>query len=163
MDMSAHDFDIARFISGSEVEQVFARGSTRGDATQLRDDDVDTAVVTLVHADGCLTTIDNSRGAAYGYDQRIEAFGSRAMALSENPLQHSGKLYSREGVHEQRLMPFYADRYAESFRLQLEAFVAAVAGRGPAAVGAGDAMAALEIGLAARASLREGRPVEVAR
>jgi myo-inositol 2-dehydrogenase / D-chiro-inositol 1-dehydrogenase len=161
LDMASHDFDMARFISGSEVDEVFARGATRVDPEALPADDVDTAVAVLSHRDGCMTTIDNSRGARYGYDQRVEAFGSRAMASSGNELESTAVLYGPDGVHAAPLRPFYLERYEVSYLRELEAFVDAVAAGAPAPVTARDAEAALAIGLAARTSLHEGRPVAV--
>src|SRR6185312_9073158 len=76
LDMMIHDFDMARFVTGSEVVEVFARGAVRVDPAIEAEGDIDTALVTLVHSNGCLTAIDNSRRAAYGYDQRVEVFGS---------------------------------------------------------------------------------------
>lgn len=161
LDMTAHDFDMARFISGSEVDEVFVRGATRLDPEALPADDVDTAIALLCHRDGCMTTIDNSRGAPYGYDQRVEAFGSRAMASSGNELETTAVLYGPDGVHASPLRPFFLDRYEASYLRELEAFVDAVATGAPAPVTARDAEAALAIGLAARISLEERRPVRV--
>jgi myo-inositol 2-dehydrogenase / D-chiro-inositol 1-dehydrogenase len=161
LDMTIHDFDMARFVTGSEVVEVFARGAVRvapefGDAG-----DVDTAVVTLVHASGCLTTIDNSRQAVYGYDQRVEVFGSAGMAASENPLAHTAVVRTREGTRTPTLPYFYLDRYVPSYLREWEAFISAVtAGRTPP-VTTVDARAPLIIGMAAWRSLREGRPVRV--
>ena len=90
LDMTIHDFDMARFVTGSEVVEVFACGTVRISPEIGEAGDLDTAVVTLVHADGTLTVIDNSRQAVYGFDQRVEAFGSKGVASSENPLNHTG-------------------------------------------------------------------------
>ena len=76
LDMTIHDFDMARYVTGSEVVEVYARGAVRIDPSFADAGDVDTALVVLVHENGCLTTIDNSRQAVYGYDQRVEVFGS---------------------------------------------------------------------------------------
>jgi myo-inositol 2-dehydrogenase/D-chiro-inositol 1-dehydrogenase len=161
LDMTIHDFDMARFVTGSEVVEVFARGAVRVDAGFADADDVDTAVVTLVHANGCLTTIDNSRQAVYGYDQRVEVFGSAGMAASENPLSHTGIVRTAEGTRAATLPYFFLERYVPSYLREWEAFVAAVvAGEQPPVSGA-DARAPLAIGLAAWRSLREGRPVRV--
>ena len=95
--MTIHDFDMARFVTGSEVVEVFARGAVRVDPAIGEAGDVDTAVVMLEHENGCLTTIDNSRQAVYGYDQRVEVFGSAGMAASENPLAHSAIVRTADG------------------------------------------------------------------
>jgi myo-inositol 2-dehydrogenase / D-chiro-inositol 1-dehydrogenase len=118
-------------------------------------------VVTLVHADGCLTVIDNSRQAVYGFDQRLEVFGSAGMAASENPLAHSGIVRTAEGMRAPTLPYFYLERYIPSYVREWQAFVAAVTeGQTPAVTGP-DARAPLVIGLAAGRSLREGRPVRI--
>jgi myo-inositol 2-dehydrogenase/D-chiro-inositol 1-dehydrogenase len=161
LDMTCHDFDMARFVTGSEVVEVFARGAARIDPAVAEAGDIDTAVVTLVHDSGCLTTIDNSRQAVYGYDQRVEVFGSAGMAASENPLAHTALTRTAEGTGAATLPYFFLERYIPSYVRQWEAFVAAVsAGRTPP-VTAADARAPLVIGLAAWRSLREGRAVRV--
>jgi myo-inositol 2-dehydrogenase/D-chiro-inositol 1-dehydrogenase len=161
LDMMIHDFDMARFVTGSEVVEVFARGAARVEPSFAEAGDVDTALVLLVHADGCLTAIDNSRRAAYGYDQRVEVFGSAGMAASENPLAHTGVLTSARGTLRPPLPHFFLERYIPSYELEWEAFVAAVQSGSPPPVSLEDARAPLVIGLAAWRSLREGRPVRI--
>jgi len=160
-DMTIHDFDMARYVTGTEVVEVYARGAVRVDPAFAEAGDVDTAMVVLVHEDGCMTSIDNSRRAAYGYDQRVEVFGSEGLAASENPLAHTGVVRSAEGTRQAELPYFYLERYTASYVHEWEAFVAAlVAGETPP-VTAADARAPLVIGLAAWRSLREGRPVRL--
>jgi myo-inositol 2-dehydrogenase / D-chiro-inositol 1-dehydrogenase len=162
LDMTIHDFDMARYVTGSEVIEVFACGAVRVDPAFADAGDVDTAVVTLTHENGCLTVIDNSRETAYGYDQRVEAFGALGMAASENPLAHTGIVRTASGTNAPTLPHFFLDRYVPSYVREWEAFVAAVRdGRQPP-VTAADGRAPLVIGLAAWRSLREGRPVKVA-
>jgi myo-inositol 2-dehydrogenase/D-chiro-inositol 1-dehydrogenase len=122
---------------------------------------VDTAIVVLVHEDGCITTIDNSRQTSYGYDQRVEVFGPGGMAASENPLRHSGLVRTGEGTSEPPLPDFFLERYVPSYLREWEAFVGAVSAGEETPVGAEDARAPLVIGLAASRSLHEGRPVRV--
>jgi myo-inositol 2-dehydrogenase/D-chiro-inositol 1-dehydrogenase len=161
LDMTIHDFDMARFVTRSEVVEVFARGAVRIDPAVGDAGDVDTAVITLVHANGCLTTIDNSRQAVYGYDQRVEVFGSAGMAASDNPLAHTAVIRTQAGGAQPALPYFYLERYVPSYLAEWQAFVAAVsAGRTPP-VTVADARAPLVIGLAAWRSAREGRPVRV--
>jgi myo-inositol 2-dehydrogenase/D-chiro-inositol 1-dehydrogenase len=162
LDMTIHDFDMARFVTGSEVVEVFARGAVRIDPAFAEAGDVDTAVVMLTHANGCLTTIDNSRQAVYGYDQRVEVFGSAGMAASENPLAHAGLLRTAAGTSAATLPYFYLERYIPSYLREWEAFVAAVSAGVTPPVTTVDARAPLVIGLAAWRSLREGRSVAIA-
>jgi myo-inositol 2-dehydrogenase/D-chiro-inositol 1-dehydrogenase len=159
LDMTIHDFDMARFVTGTEVVEVFARGAVRVEPSFGEVGDVDTAVVLLTHADGCLTTIDNSRRAAYGYDQRVEVFGSGGMAASDNPAAHTGTVASAEGVVHTTLPYFFLERYVPSYVREWEAFAGAVRDGGATPVGTSDARAPLVIGLAAWRSVREGRPV----
>jgi myo-inositol 2-dehydrogenase/D-chiro-inositol 1-dehydrogenase len=161
LDMTIHDFDMARYVAGSEVVEVYARGSVRVDPGFGEAGDVDTAVIVLEHANGCLTTIDNSRQAVYGYDQRVEVFGSAGMAASENPLAHSAVIRTAAGARAATLPYFYLERYIPSYLREWEAFVNAISTGTPPAVGTVDARAPLVIGLAAWRSLRESRPVRI--
>jgi myo-inositol 2-dehydrogenase/D-chiro-inositol 1-dehydrogenase len=161
LDMTIHDFDMARFVTGSEVVEVFARGAVRVDPAFGDAGDVDTALVTLVHENGCLTAIDNSRRAVYGYDQRVEVFGPHGMAISENPYAHSAVVRTADGTHKSPLPHFFLERYVLSYLREWDAFVEAVRTGAPPPVSGADARAPLVIGLAAGRSLREGRPVRI--
>jgi myo-inositol 2-dehydrogenase/D-chiro-inositol 1-dehydrogenase len=161
LDMTIHDFDMARYVTGNEVVEVYARGAVRIEPVYREVRDVDTALVVLEHEDGCVTAIDNSRRSAYGYDQRVEVFGSGGMAASGNPPAHAGVVLTAEGERAPAMPSDFLDRYAESYERAWEAFVDAIrAGREPA-VGIEDARAPLVIGLAALRSLAENRPVRV--
>jgi myo-inositol 2-dehydrogenase/D-chiro-inositol 1-dehydrogenase len=161
LDMTIHDFDMARYVTGYEVVEVFARGAVRVDPAVADVGDIDTALVMLVHENGCLTSIDNSRRAVYGYDQRVEVFGSQGMAATENPLAHSGLIRTADGTREPALPYFYLERYTASYVREWEAFVGALAAGATPPVTTTDARAPLVIGLAAQRSLRERRPVRV--
>ncbi len=161
LDMMIHDFDMARFVTGSEVIEVFARGALRIEPTFAEAGDIDTALVTLVHEDGCLTAIDNSRRAAYGYDQRVEVFGSEGMAMSDNPRAHTGSNLTPAGERRPPNPYFFLERYLPSYVREWQAFVEAVKRGLRPPVSSADARAPLVIGLAAGRSLREGRPVRV--
>lgn len=160
-DQTIHDFDMARYVTGSEVVEVHAAGAVRVDPAISELGDLDTVAVTLRHADGCLTLIDNSRRAAYGFDQRVEVFGSSGVAASENAPAHSTVLRTAGGGRGAHLPWFFLERYRASYVRQWEAFVAAVRGDAPVAVGGADARAALVCGLAAAESVRQGRPIVV--
>jgi myo-inositol 2-dehydrogenase/D-chiro-inositol 1-dehydrogenase len=161
LDMMIHDFDMARYVTGSEVVEVFARGALRTEHAFAQAGDIDTALVTLVHEDGCLTAIDNSRRATYGFDQRVEVFGSAGMVASENPPAHSGVLLNQDGIRRPPLGHFFLERYMPSYVREWEAFVAALKNGEEPLVSARDARAPLVIGLAAWRSMREGRPVKI--
>ncbi|HEY2219759.1 MAG TPA: inositol 2-dehydrogenase [Gaiellaceae bacterium] len=161
LDMTIHDFDMARFVTGSEVIEVYARGAVRITPELVELGDVDTAVVTLVHENGALTVIDNSRRAAYGFDQRVEAFGSRGVAASENPVAHTGVVRTADGTRAAALPYFFVERYLPSYAAQWTAFASAVRSGGTSPVTGADGRAPLAIGLAAGRSVREQRPVRV--
>ena len=155
LDMTIHDFDMARFVTGTEVVEVFARGSVRVDPDFAAAGDVDTALVTLVHEDGCLTAIDNSRRAAYGYDQRVEAFGDGGMAASDNPPAHAGVVHTAAGRHAPGAHPLVP----RSLRRELRARVGRVRRRDPV----GRAAAAHDGRRAGAADDRAGRLALAAR
>ena len=159
LDMTVHDFDMARFLTGSEVEEVYARGEVRVDPGIGEAGDLDTVVVTLRHADRTLTTIDNSRRAAYGFDQRLEAFGSGGMAISANPSAHMGSVTTGAGTRTQPLPYFFLERYVPSYVAQWATFEQAVRTGAPPPVTGRDGREALVVGLAAWRSVHEGRPV----
>ncbi|MFQ6171815.1 inositol 2-dehydrogenase [Oryzobacter sp. R7] len=161
LDMAIHDFDMARYVAGSDVVEVFARGAVRVDPRIGEVGDVDTAVTVLTHADGTITTIDNSREAVYGYDQRIEAFGSGGMAVSDNPVRHNAWVRTAEGTTGQPLPWFFLERYLESYRREWAAFHRYLTDGGPSPAGVDAARACTTAALAAGLSLREGRPVRV--
>jgi myo-inositol 2-dehydrogenase/D-chiro-inositol 1-dehydrogenase len=159
LDMTVHDLDMARFVTGSEVDEVYARGEVRVDPAIGEAGDLDTAVVTLRHADGTLTTIDNSRRSAYGYDQRVEAFGAKGMAASGNPREHTGIVLTADGSRGTVLPHFFLERYRTSYESGWTAFERAVRRGDPPPVTGADGRAALVAGLAAWRSVRDGRPV----
>ena len=159
-DMTIHDFDMARFVTGSEAVEVYATGGVRVDPAIGAAGDLDTAVVVVTHANGAITTIDNSRRAVYGYDQRVEAFGSGGMASSENPPAATALYWGPEGFHGPPLPYFFLERYTASYLAEWDAFVAMVRGA-PSPVSLADGRAPLVMGLAAWASVREGCPVAI--
>ena len=162
LDMTVHDFDMARFLAGSDVDSVYALGEVRIEKEIRRAGDLDTVVVAMRHVDRTLTTIDNSRRAVYGFDQRLEAFGSSGMATSGNPLAHLGSVTTAAGTLTQPLPHFFVERYVPSYVAQWTAFERAVRSGAPPPVTGRDGRAALVLGLAAWRSVREGRPVRVA-
>ena len=159
LDMTIHDFDMARFVVDSEVVEVYATGAVRFEQALAELGDVDTAVVTLTHDNGCLTVIDNCRKASYGYDQRVEVLGNDALAASENPFVTSSVVRDANGTRLATLPYFFLDRYTTSYLRQWDAFVASIASGVSPPTSGHDGRAALVLGLAAKRSLREHRPV----
>ena len=161
VDMMIHDFDMARFVVGSPVTKVYATGAVRIDPAIGEAGDLDTAVVTLTHENGCITVIDNSRQAVYGYDQRMEVLGSTGMAMSENPMKNSAMVYTSTERQGSVLPYFFLDRYTDSYRIEWEAFVRYVRDGGPSPVSGADGRAPVAIGIAAWDSYHSGVPVTV--
>ncbi len=161
VDMMIHDFDMARYVVGAEVAEVYATGAVRLDPAFGDHGDWDTAVAVLKHVDGTITTIDNSRRAVYGYDQRVEAFGSAGAMASHNPTAHDAVRMGPTGATSAPMPWFFAERYVESYRAQWEAFVQTLAGQ-PPPVTLEDGRACLAVALAATRSARQARPVGVA-
>lgn len=162
LDMTIHDFDMARYVTGSEVAEVYAQGGVRVDPAIGEAGDLDTAVVVLTHENGAITTIDNSRQAVYGYDQRVEAFGSKGMAVSQNPGATTTVLWDKSGSHGATLPYFFTERYIPSYLAGWEAFAEGVLSGGPSPVNGHDGRAPLVIGKAAWKSIQEGRPIRTA-
>jgi myo-inositol 2-dehydrogenase/D-chiro-inositol 1-dehydrogenase len=159
MDMMIHDFDMARFQAGSEITQVYAAGAVLIDPEIGRAGDVDTAVVTLTFANGALGVIDNSRKAVYGYDQRLEVFGSKGVAIAENDLPNRVQVSTAAGVTGEKPLYFFLERYREAYIAELASFVDAVLHHTPAKVSGQDGLENMYAALAAGKSLKEKRPV----
>ncbi len=161
LDMTIHDFDMARFLSGSEVEEVFTAAGVMVDPAIGEAGDVDTAVITLRFANGAIGTIDNSRKAVYGYDQRVEVFGSGGMAQAANNTPHNDVYVDAEGAHAAKPLYFFLERYMESFIAEMKAFVDAVQNDTTPPVTGVDGRVPVVIGMAARKSYLENRPVKL--
>jgi len=162
LDMTIHDFDMARYLMGSEVTEVYARAGVLVDPVFEKAGDWDTAIVTLAFASGAMGVIDNSRKAVYGYDQRVEVFGSGGMVTVRNNTPDSHIHLDQTGVHSALPLNFFMERYTESYLREMRAFVEAVQGTQPVPVTGQDALLAVVIGLAAAKSARENRPVKLA-
>jgi myo-inositol 2-dehydrogenase/D-chiro-inositol 1-dehydrogenase len=161
-DMTIHDFDMARFLLGEEVVEVFASAACLVDPAIGAAGDVDSALVTLRTASGKLCSISNSRRATYGYDQRIEAHGAAGMLRAGNVAESTLERAGAEGFTTAPALPFFLERYAAAYRAELDAFVAAVASGSAPAPGGRDGLAALLLADAAAESLRTGRAVRPA-
>jgi myo-inositol 2-dehydrogenase/D-chiro-inositol 1-dehydrogenase len=161
MDMAIHDFDMARFLSGSEVEEVFAQGAVLVDPVIGELGDIDTAVTTLKFKSGAIGVIDNSRRAVYGYDQRVEVFGSKGGVSVQNDFPNSAELSTGDGVYRDKPRYFFLDRYREAYVKETEAFVSAVLDGKDVPVSYHDGLQAERIAHAAKRSLLEKRPVRL--
>jgi myo-inositol 2-dehydrogenase / D-chiro-inositol 1-dehydrogenase len=161
LDMTIHDFDMARYLVGAEVDEVFAASGVLVDQAIGELGDVDTAVILLRFANGVIGSIDNSRSAAYGYDQRAEVLGSAGMVATGNNYASTAVISDRASVHRDLPLNFFMQRYTQSYLDEMSAFVDCVLdGLAPPVTG-DDGRAALVLGLAAQRSARENRPVRV--
>lgn len=159
MDMTIHDFDMARFQMGCEVIQVYARGSNVVSHAIAKAGDIDFAAVMLTFENGATALIENCREAAYGYDQRLEVFGSKGMIQTENPLKTTNRFSGEGGTQYARNLDFFMDRYAESYRLELKAFFDALENNEVMPATGDDGLKAMEIAAAAQKSMQENRPI----
>jgi myo-inositol 2-dehydrogenase/D-chiro-inositol 1-dehydrogenase len=160
-DFAIHDFDTVRFLSGSEIEELYACGAVLVDPAIGKAGDIDTAVITARLASGALAVIDCSRQTNYGYDQRFEVFGSKGSVAVDNLTPTTVVSSSTAGVVADRPYENFVGRYRDAFIAELAAFVACVRNDVPVRVGAPDALAAVCAAVAAKASHGMGRPVRL--
>jgi myo-inositol 2-dehydrogenase/D-chiro-inositol 1-dehydrogenase len=161
MDMTIHDFDMARFLLDSEVTEVFAKGKNLIDEKIRQAGDIDTALAVLSFENNATVVIENSRKASYGYDQRLEVFGSNGMMRVDNPLKNTAAYFGAHGGSMGRHPDFFMDRYAESYLVELRAFLAALRDNTPMPVSGIDGLKAMLMADAANRSMKEGRPVSL--
>jgi len=161
-DMTIHDFDMARWMLGEEPVEVFAHGANLVDPAIGEAGDIDSAMVLLKTASGRMAHINNSRRASYGYDQRVEVFGSAGRLIAGNRTPTTVELADGNAVSADKPLHFFLERYAEAYRIELQAFLDALTMGAPMPVGAEDGRQALVLADAAFESLRTGRPVRVA-
>ena len=159
LDMTIHDFDMARYLIGDEVVEVYATGGVRVDPKIGEVGDIDTTVIILRFQNGVIATIDNSREAVYGYDQRVEVFGSKGMVTAANPPANTVTFSGSEGSHAASPPYFFVERYRAAFLSELQAFFACIQEDTPPPVTGEDGKAPVVMGFAALKSLRENRPV----
>jgi myo-inositol 2-dehydrogenase/D-chiro-inositol 1-dehydrogenase len=159
-DFAIHDFDTVRFLSGSEIEEVFAAGAVLIDPAIGSAGDIDTAIISLRLANGALCVIDNSRQARYGYDQRFEAFGSKGNFVADNLRATTIESFLERGVLTDLPPANFVERYRQAFIDELQAFITCVQTGAPVSVTADDALAAVRAAAAAKQSMNENRPVK---
>lgn len=162
LDMTIHDFDMVRYLSGSEVEEVFAVGSVTVDPEIGKAGDIDTAVITMKLANGATAVIDNCRQAVYGYDQRAEVFGTKGAISIGNDSNSSAVISNQDGVLSEKPMYFFLERYMLAYAAEINSFVDAISNDTPTAVNANDGLQPVLIGLAAKKSVEKNRPVSIA-
>ena len=161
LDMTIHDFDMVRFLAGCDAEEVYVQSAVLVDPAIGEAGDVDTAVITLKMENGAIAVIDNSRQAVYGYDQRAEVFGSKGMAATSNDTLSSMVLSNAEGVTGEKPLYFFLERYMQSFATEIKGFIHAIENDTDTPVGVEDGLKPVLMGLAAKKSVAEHRPVKL--
>jgi myo-inositol 2-dehydrogenase/D-chiro-inositol 1-dehydrogenase len=161
MDMTIHDFDMARFLIGSEVEEIYATGSARVDPRIEEAGDMDTAMVLLKFSSGACGVIENCRQAVYGYDQRVEVFGSKGSILADNNYPNSALIQAKEMIYRDPPLNFFMERYLNSYLVEISEFVRAIAEGRPSPVSGAEARVPVVMAHAARRSTAENRPVRL--
>jgi myo-inositol 2-dehydrogenase/D-chiro-inositol 1-dehydrogenase len=161
-DMTIHDFDMARFLLGEEIDTVSAQGSVLVDKAIGEAGDFDSVSVMLSTASGRHATISNSRRATYGYDQRIEVHGSKGAVSAENQRPVSIEIASATGYTRPPLHDFFMTRYTEAYAREISSFIDAVESKSPATPSGLDGLIALALADAALKSATSGRAVKVA-
>jgi len=162
LDMMIHDFDMARYLLGEEVTELMATGTCLIDSAIGKCGDVDTAVVLLKFQSGALGTIDNSRQAVYGYDQRIEVFGSKGSVVVENKTPTEVTIHSADAIQSDKPLHFFLERYQEAYLAEMNQFITCVLEDQKPPVGGGDGKISVAMGYAAMESVVTGTFVKVA-
>ena len=159
MDMAIHDFDMARYIMNKKVTEVYSKGAVLVDPEIGVAGDIDSALTTLTFEDGTMANIDNSRKAIYGYDQRLEAFGSDGMVIVDNNFPDNHQFFGPDGIHGSLPLNFFLERYTTSYVNEMDAFFKTILNNEEVPVSGQDGLEAMKIALAAKKSVQENRPI----
>ena len=161
LDMTIHDFDMVRFLAGCDAEEIYVQSAVLVDPAIGEAGDVDTAVITIKMENGAIAVIDNSRKAVYGYDQRAEVFGSKGMVATANDTESSAVLSTAEGVTGEKPLYFFLERYMQSFAKEVNCFIEAIVNDTETPLGVEDGLKPVLMGIAAKKSVEEHRPVKI--
>ncbi len=161
LDMTIHDFDMACFLVNSQVDEIYVNSAVLVDPAIGEQGDVDTAIITMKMKNGALAVIDNSRRAAYGYDQRAEVFGSKGMVATSNDTLSSAVIADENGVTGEKPLYFFLERYMQSFATEMNQFIDAIVNDTEPPVGIEAGLQSVLIALAAKKSVAEHRPVKL--
>ncbi|GLB32795.1 inositol 2-dehydrogenase [Lacrimispora amygdalina] len=161
LDMTIHDFDMVRYLAGCDAEEIYVQSAVLVDPAIGEAGDVDTAVITIKMENGAIAVIDNSRKAAYGYDQRAEVFGSKGMVATSNDTESSAVLSTADGVTGEKPLYFFLERYMQSFAKEVNCFIEAIVNDTDTPLGVLDGLKPVLMGIAAKKSVKEHRPVKI--
>ena len=160
-DLAIHDFDMARFQAGSEVVEVYSVGGCLVDPEIGKIGDIDTAVTTLKFENGAMAVIDNSRQAVYGYDQRMEVFGSKGSVEIKNDTATTTIIRNEDSIQSEKPLYFFLERYMGSFVEEIKQFMKAIVDDTDVPVVGFDGLQSVKVAMAATLSVKEGRPVKL--
>ena len=160
-DTTVHDFDMARFLTGDEIVEVYATGSVLVDERIGELGDLDTTMITLKFQNGAVGSINNCRRTGYSYDQRVEVFGSKGCVIADNETPNRVELINPEGIHSDVPLYFNVERYPEAFFGEVNAFIRSIKENKSVPVTGEDGRKAVVLSMAAKKSWKENRPVRV--
>ena len=161
LDMTIHDFDMIRYLTNKEIVEVYAKGEALVNPEIAKAGDIDTAIINLTFEDGSMAVIDNCRKAVYGYDQRVEVFGSKGMVQSKNKFDKYTLTYSENGVTSALPQHFFLERYADAYKKEINHFIDCIRHKKTPDVSGFDGLMSLVLGLCAKESLNCNKPVLV--
>ena len=161
LDMTIHDFDIIRYLTNKEIVEVYAKGDALVNPEIAKAGDIDTAIINLTFEDGSMAVIDNCRKAVYGYDQRVEVFGSKGMVQSKNKFDKYTLTYTENGVTSALPQHFFLERYADAYKKEINHFIDCIRHKKTPEVSGFDGLMSLVLGLCAKESLNCNKPVLV--
>ncbi len=161
LDMTIHDFDMVRFLAGCNAEEVYVQAAVLVDPAIGEAGDVDTAVITMKMENGAIAVIDNSRKAVYGYDQRAEVFGSKGMVATGNDTASAAVLSNENGVTGEVPLHFFLERYMAAYAKEVKCFIDAIVKDTDTPLGVKDGLEPVLMGIAAKKSMEEHRPVKL--
>ena len=159
--MAIHDFDMASYLMDDKVESVYASATVYGDPKIKELGDIDTALTTLTFKKGGMASINNSRNSTYGYDQRIEVFGDKGMTGAKNKTLDDNYSVDANGFHSALPLDFFLERYADSYRLEMQEFISSLEQRNPTPISAKEGLNNMAISIAAKKSVTEKRVVSL--
>jgi len=161
LDMTIHDFDMIRYLTNKKIVEVYAKGDVLVNPEIATAGDIDTAIINLTFEDGSMAVIDNCRKAVYGYDQRVEVFGSKGMVQSKNKFDKYTIIYSENGVTSALPQHFFLERYADAYKKEINHFIDCIRHKKTPDVSGFDGLMSLVLGLCAKESLNCNKPVLV--
>lgn len=161
LDMTIHDFDMVRYLADCDATEIYVEAAVLVDPAIGEAGDVDTAVITLKMENGAIAVIDNSRKAVYGYDQRAEVFGSKGMVATGNDVASASVISNENGVTGEKPLHFFLERYMDAYTKEIRCFIEAIVNDTETPLGVIDGLKPVLMGLAAKKSLQEHRPVKL--